>query len=103
MDFGISPGSLWEFFLWLESLVNGVRPAACAFCRLRLKLFIEKKEIIAMGKYLATMMLVCVNILALACTFAVGFLRPSPSLGELDTLHRRALEDHIVLPKREIT
>jgi len=56
-----------------------------------------------MGKYLATMMLVCANILALACTFAVGFLRPSPSLGELDTLHRRALEDHIVLPKREIT
>src|ERR1700756_1811449 len=37
-----------------------------------------------MGKYLATMMLVCANILALACTFAVGFLRPSPSLGELE-------------------
>ena len=43
MDFGIAAGSLWEFFLWLQSLVNGERPAACAFCRLRLKLFIEKE------------------------------------------------------------
>ena len=39
-----------------------------------------------MGKYLVTMMLVCANILALAGTFAVGFmsLRPSPALGEFE-------------------
>jgi len=67
--------------------VNGERPAACAFCRLRLKLFIEKEgNNYYESKYLVTMMLVCANILTLVCPFAVGFmsLRPSPSLGELE-------------------